>query len=262
MNYVGIPIAMLVMYVAQNIEARLGVAAAGWFAALPISFAVATASIAITNGEVNAAAVAVSAVGHVGPMIAYGMVFVNAAPRWGMLRGFAISAASYALISFCIAGLHPFVNVGIGILALAIGNWYQSRRPAAPLPSRAATRLQRWLSLLSAGAVVAILTVTNQYFGAALAGALGAFPVMSTTIAFAAAPREGAAHAVTVMAGVARSLPIYLTYGVVFAVAVTLASLPWAVVLAVVSALGIAALTRKRPARRELSEDDLITSEP
>lgn len=174
----------------------------------------------------------------------------------------AISVASYALASWLISGFNPAVNIGIGVIALVLGNIYQSRRPRAPRPSNPATRVQRLLSLGAAGLVVAIIAVTNQVAGPQLAGALGAFPVMSTTIAFSVAPREGVVNASTVMAGVARSLPIYLVYGLSFAIALSLTSTLWSVVISMLCSLIMAAIVLRRPNRKELTEDDLVTAEP
>ena len=77
MELVIIGIAVLTMFVAQRVEHRLGAAAAGWFATLPIAFAVAAVSIAIVNSPADAATAAFSAAGHIAPMITYAVTFTE-----------------------------------------------------------------------------------------------------------------------------------------------------------------------------------------
>jgi uncharacterized membrane protein (GlpM family) len=242
MAYLGVPIAVMTMFLAQRLEARLGAAAAGWFAALPIAFAVAGVTMAVTVSRSEASLVALSAAGHAGPMIAYGISFVWATTRLGTLRGFALAVGVYVAASVAILPILEPLRIGIGVVAIVIGNAFMSRRPRATNTGQAATS-QRILSLASAGLVVALITVANRYSGPDLAGALGAFPTMTTTIAVFLAYRCGIGNAGSVMSGMVKSLPIYLTFSLAFAFLIVRTTTPSATAGATGLALLAAMLT-------------------
>lgn len=262
MAYVGIPIAILTMFVAQRIERRLGPAAAGWFAALPIAFAVAAATIAATSSANDASEVALSAAGHIGPMSAYAVAFVWGTTRWGAVRGFCGAVVVYAFASIAIIPLSGVVRICVGIVALVLATAYMRRLPRAVRVGEPASKAQQLLSLSSAGLVVAVITIANAFAGPALAGTLGAFPTMSTTVALFLAHRVGVRNANSVMGGLVRSLPVYLAYCLSFAYLVTHLALTWSVVLATAVALLAAMATWRRVERRDISDNGVLYSEP
>ena len=237
-EYIGVPIAVLTMLLAQRIEGRIGAAAAGWVAALPIAFGVASATIAVTQNHIDASLIAMSAAGHVAPMVAYGAAFVWLTTRMGAVRGFLLATVVY------------------------VGGLYTARQPRAIRIGEAATRTQRLLSLGSAALVVAFITVTNQYSGPGLAGAIGAFPTMSTTIALFIAHRSEVRNANSVMGGMVKSLPIYLTYCLVFALLIVHTTVWWAVAGATAMVLVVATFTWTRVEREGLAENGGPYAEP
>jgi uncharacterized membrane protein (GlpM family) len=226
------------MFLAQRLEMRLGPAAAGWFAALPIAFGVATATIALTSSAENAALVSLSAVGHVGPMVAY------------------------AIASILVIPVPEIARVTLGVLAIALGTWFMSRQPRATHIAQAASTTQQMLSLASAGVVVGLITVADNVSGPDLAGALGAFPTMSTTIALFIAYRSGVRNANSVMRGLMKSLPIYVTYSLVFALLILNSSALWAIVGSVVLSLIVAMVTWRKVERTDITENGVLYSEP
>lgn len=262
MAYLGVPIAVVTMFLVQRIELRLGAAAAGWFAALPIAFAVAGVTIAVAGSRSDASLVALSAVGHAGPMIAYGMAFVWATPRLGVVRGFAGAAGVYVAASVAVLPIPEPVRIGIGVVAIVIGTGYMSRQPCAVRTLEAATTTQQILSLASAALVVALITVTNRYSGPDLAGAVGAFPTMTTTIALFLAHRSGVRNAGSVMSGMVKSLPIYVTFCLAFAFLI----MQTTTLLATTGATGLAllamTLTWRTVERAGPAEEGALLGEP
>jgi uncharacterized membrane protein (GlpM family) len=250
------------MYLAQRMELRLGAAAAGWFAALPIAFAVAGATIAVTGSPSDASLVALSAVGHVGPMIAYAVVFVGATRRLGAVRGFAVGAVVYVAASTAVLPIPEPVRVGTGAICIVLGTAFMARQPRPTLAGQAATATQRILSLASAGLVVALITLADQHAGPDLAGTIGAFPTMSTTIALFIAHRAGVRNAGSVMSGLLRSLPVYVTYCLAFAFLIMRTETLWAVTGATCLALLAAMVTWRTVERADLPENGVLLAEP
>jgi uncharacterized membrane protein (GlpM family) len=260
--FIGIPLAMLTMFLAQRLEHRLGPAAAGWFAALPISFAVASATIAVTESHGTASEIALSAAGHLGPQVAYAVAFVWAASRSGVVAGFVVGLVTYVAASLAIAPLPLVVRLVIGAMAIAAATMYMARQPRAERTGPAATSKQQVLALASAALVVALITLANQRWGPATAGTIGAFPTMSTTMAMFVAYRAGARNANAVMAGLVKSLPVYGVYCLVFAYLVEQVATVWAVAGAALLALLTAALTWRRLDTSGVTENGVLYSEP
>ncbi len=173
-EFIGVPIAVLTMLLAQRLAARVGATEAGWVAVIPA------------------------------PEIA---------------------------------------RIVIGVLAIFIGEFSMARQPRAIRTGGSPTRMHRMLPLGSAALVVAFITVANQYFGPGLAGAIGAFPTMTTTIALFIAHRFGVRHANSAMGGMVKSLPVYLTYCLVFALLILHTTVWWAVAGATALALVVARVT-------------------
>jgi len=261
-EYIGVPIAVLTMFLAQRMETRMGAAAAGWVAALPIAFGVASATIAVTRGHGDASLIALSAAGHVGPMVAFAIAFVWLTTRLGAVGGFVLAIFVYVAASVAVIQVPEVSRIVIGVLAIAAGALSMSRQPRAIRIGEAATGTQRLLSMGSAALVVGFITVANQYSGPGLAGAIGAFPTMSATMALFIAHRSGVRNANSVMGGMVKSLPIYLTYCLAFALLVPRTTVWWAVAGATALALVAAMLMWKRVERADMTENGAFCAEP
>ena len=262
MEFIGVPFAVLMMFFAQKLEQRMGAAAAGWFAALPIAFGVAAAAIAINGNASEASEAALSAAGHTGPMIAYAVGFVAFAARLGAVRGILLAAPIYLIASMLLRPAPVGICVIGGIIAIGAGTYFMSRKPRPVRSGGTSSTAQQVLSLTSAAVAVALITAANQVGGPTVAGAVGAFPVMTTTMALFIAHRSGSRYATFVMQGLVRSLPIYMTYCLVFAYSVTHIGLLWASAAATALALIAAALTWSRVAQVDCREDVTVYSEP
>ena len=85
---------------------------------------------------------------------------------------------------------------------------------------------------------------------------------MSTTIALFIAHRSGVRNANSVMGGMVKSLPIYLTYCLVFALLILHTTVVWAVAGATALALVAAMLTWTRVERADITENGVLYAEP
>jgi hypothetical protein len=220
---VSLLIAPLVMAAAVLIERRLGPSAAGWVAALPVSFAVSVAAVTLDAGTGTASTMALSAATHVPAQVVFGIVFAGVLLRRGLVLGATAGTLAYVGGSIVLAGIPaPLVVVAaIPVLALA-PRLMADARPRLGSPRRASATV---LTCASASLIVGASVVTSRLAGPEAAGAVLAFPTMSALLAATVVSHDGrraGAHALT---GLVRSLPCYLAFGVVVILAAPSAGL-------------------------------------
>jgi len=240
MIFVSLLIAPLVTAAAAVIERRLGPAAAGWVAALPIAFAVAVVTVSLDAGSGSASSMALSAATHVPAQVLFGLVFAGALMRRGLVVGVAAGSAAYVGGSALVADAPAVLVVAGAIPFLALApRLMVSGRPRSASPRRwSATAL----TCVAASAIVGAAVVTSRLAGPEAAGAVAAFPTMCTTLALTVVARDGrlaGAHALT---GLVRSLPGYLTFCVVVAFLAPTTGAA-AVVLGLLACLAVAGAT-------------------
>jgi hypothetical protein len=240
MVFVSLLIAPVVMVCAALAERRLGPSAAGWVAALPVSFAVAMVAVAIDNGDAPAATMAFSAAAHVPAQVAFAVIFAAVLMRRGPVAGLAAGAAGYVAASLLLADLPAALAVVLALPALAFG----PRLIVCDGPPAVSERT--WGSVATtcivASVVVATALITIRFAGPVTAGATAAFPTVSTTLAVAVARRHGRAAGAHALAGLVRSLPCYLTFCLVVVAAAPTVGLP-AIALALLACLAAGRLT-------------------
>jgi uncharacterized membrane protein (GlpM family) len=195
-------------------------------------------------------------------MVAFAIAFVWLTTRLGAVGGFVLAIFVYVAASVAVIQVPEVSRIVIGVLAIAAGALSMSRQPRAIRIGEAATGTQRLLSMGSAALVVGFITVANQYSGPGLAGAIGAFPTMSATMALFIAHRSGVRNANSVMGGMVKSLPIYLTYCLAFALLVPRTTVWWAVAGATALAVIAAILMWKRVERADMTENGAFCAEP
>lgn len=110
--------------------------------------------------------------------------------------------------------------------------------------------------------VVGLITMADQYSGPDLAGAVGSFPTMTTTIALFLAYRSGVHNAGSVMSGMVKSLPIYVTFCLAFASLIMRTTTLWATAGATGLALLAATLTWRTVERLGETADDVLVATP
>lgn len=215
MVFVSMFIAPAVVAAASATERRLGPSAGGWVAALPISLAVALAAVAVDAGEASAAAMALSAASHVPAQVLFAAAFVATLPR-GALLATAAGVLAYVAGALLLAQVPDTVAIvaAVPLLALATRTMVASpRRPgsAKPWSTTAAT-------CVGAATIVGVAVLATRLAGPTVAGAIAAFPTVSTSLALAVITHDGPAAGSYVLAGMVRSLPCYLTFCLLVAV--------------------------------------------
>jgi uncharacterized membrane protein YGL010W len=233
-------IAPVVMAAAVSIERRLGPSAAGWVAALPVSFAVAVVAVTLDAGTGTASTMALSAATHVPAQVMFGIVFAAVLTRRGLGLGTVAGAFAYVGGSIVLGGAPAALVVFSAIPALALApRLMPNARPRLGSPRRWQTTA---LTCASASFIVGATVVTSRLAGPEAAGAILAFPTMSGLVAITVVIRDGplaGAHALT---GLVRSLPCYLAFGLVVIVATPSIGLA-AIALGLVACLGAARAT-------------------
>jgi hypothetical protein len=240
MIFVSLLIAPLVMAAAAMIERRLGPAAAGWVAALPIAFAVAVVAVNFDAGSGSASKMALSAATHVPAQVFFGVVFAVVLIRRGLLAGVAAGTAAYLAGSLLVADAPALLVMASAIPVLALAPRLMiSGRPRTASPRRWSTTA---LTCVAASVIVGAAVVTSRLAGPQAAGAVAAFPTMCTTLALTVVTRDGrlaGAHALT---GLVRSLPCYLAFCLVVAL-VAPATGATAVLLGLLACVAVAGAT-------------------
>jgi hypothetical protein len=242
-------LAPIVMAAAVSIERRMGPSAAGWVAALPVSFAVAVVAVTLDAGTATASTMALSAATHVPAQVGFGVAFAAVLIRRGVALGTAAGALAYAGSSIALAGMPGALVVVSAIPVLALApRLMPVARPRLGSPRRASTTV---LTCASATLIVGATVVTSRLAGPEAAGTVLAFPTMSGLLAVSVVCRDGrlaGAHALT---GLVRSLPCYLAFGLAVILAAPSMGLA-AIALGLLACLTVARATwRGVPVARE-----------
>ena len=209
----ALPIAPLMLAATVLIERRLGPSAAGWIAALPVCFAVAVLAVTLDAGERTASTMALSAAAHVPAQVVFAAVFAAVLTRRGLLLGGAAGTLAYAACSLGIASVPNAVIVASAVPALALAPRLISHsRPRVGSPRGWPTTV---LTCAAGSMIVAVAVLTSRIAGPVAAGAVAAFPTMSTTLVAAVVTRDGPLAGAHALAGLIRGLPCYLTFSLV-----------------------------------------------
>ena len=217
MVFVTVLLAPVLMAAAALIGQRLGPSAAGWVVALPVSFATAVVAVTIDAGTRTASAMALSAATHVPAQIAFAVVFAAGLRRRGPRFGLAGGTLAYAACAVALAPVPDLLVLAYAVAALALA----PRLMAGGRP-RAGSR-RRWpaiaLTCLVAWIIVGAAVLISRIAGPQIAGAVVAFPSMSTALTVAVVNRDGPRAGAYALAGLVRSLPCYLGFCMVIVVA-------------------------------------------
>ena len=141
--------------------------------------------------------------------------------RRGLFLGATAGGTAYVACSILVANLPLLLSAGLAIAMLAVGPRLMPQRHLRPPSPRPA-----WSTALTCGAafvIVGAALLTSRLAGPELAGAVAAFPTMCLTFTVVVVNRDGRHAGVHALSGLVRSLPCYLTFCVVAAVATPLA---------------------------------------
>ena len=210
-------IAPLVVAIATMIERRLGPSAGGWVAALPIGFTVAVVAVMLDSGGHAAAELALSAAAHVPEQLCFAVVFALVMTRRGLRDGFLAGAATYVATAFVLAPVPPGLLIAASLPAFHLAA--RAIEDGRPRPGSPPRRITTAMMCAGSAVVVALAVMTSRLVDPATAGAVAAFPTVTSTLVVAVAARDGARAGAHVCAGLTRSLPCYLTFCLVLVVA-------------------------------------------
>lgn len=256
MDYLGILLAVLILFLAQRLEVRLGPAVGGWVAALPIVFGIAATTIALTKSPLSAATMSWSGAGQLAPMVIYALVIAFLAQRLVPLLAFIFGLISYVLSCLLVLLVQEPIRLLFGACVLGFGLYVFPRINKGAIVSEQQTKAKQGLTLASAAIYVAVIGLTNNVLGPELAGVVGAFPAMTTTLAVAAAIRQGSQAPGSVMEGMVRSLPIYFVYALLFGFLVVTVNVWIATATSLFVSLIVALATWKWLPKRALERND------
>jgi hypothetical protein len=203
-------LAPAVMAAVALVERRLGPSAAGWVAALPASFSVAVVAVALDAGGRAAGAMALSAGTHVPAQVLFAAVFAGVLRRRGLLPGAAAGTGAYVVGALALADVPAVLCVACAIPVLALAPRVMAHGRPRPASPRRWTRTA--LTCAVAPLFVAATLGTSRLAGPQIAGAVAAFPTISTLLAVAVVTRDGAPAGAHALTGLVRSLPCYLAF--------------------------------------------------
>ena len=252
-------IAPVVMAAAISVERRLGPSAAGWVAALPVSFAVAAVTVTLDAGTGTASTMALSAATHVPAQVMFAIVFAAVLTRRGLglgngRRGLRLCRRLDRPWRCTSRGRRGFRDPFASARAA-----FDAQRPATLGSPRCWQTTA--LTCASASFIVGATVVTSRLAGPEAAGAVLAVPTMSALLAITVVIRDGPLAGAHALAGLVRSLPCYLAFGLVVIVAAPSVGLA-AIALGLVACLGAAPGNLARRARRRAARAGAVNDVP
>lgn len=237
MVFVPLIAAPSLMFAVSAAERRFGPAVAGAMAAMPAALSIIVLAVGAELGADAGATLAASAAAHVVAQVAFALAFAAAVERRGGALGLLAGIAAFVGVSLLLTPLPTAVAIALGVPALLL---VPRPRAAAPGPVPAGRlRGATALGALAAVVMVGAALLTTELAGPAAAGAIGAFPALSTAFALLLVRTRSAQAAARALRGLISGLRAYL----VFCVTVALAAPALGVYTAVPLALGLCLAT-------------------
>jgi hypothetical protein len=160
--------------------------------------------------------------------------------RRGLIAGVAAGASAYVVCSVALADVPPVLAVTSAIPVLAFApRLMPAGRPRPGSPRRWPTTA---LTCGAASLIVGAVVITSRLAGPEAAGAVAALPTASATLAVLVVTRDGSPAGAHALTGLVRSLPCYMTFCLVVALAAPSAGLA-AIALGLVGCLAAARAT-------------------
>jgi hypothetical protein len=197
-----------VMFAATAAERRYGAAVAGLVGAAPVALAVVILSV----GD---GAVAMSAAAHVVAQVAFAVAFALVVVRRGAIVGAPAGAGAYAVVSAGVEFVPAAVATAAAFPALLLAPRLLPDHPRdrGLAPSHASSALGAAASVALVGSAL----TAAHYAGPEAAGAIGAFPAVSTAFALVLARSRGTRTAANALKGLTVGLRGYLAFCLVVA---------------------------------------------
>jgi hypothetical protein len=160
--------------------------------------------------------VAATAAAHVVAQTALAVVFAAVMARGGVRAGVLAGAAAFAGVSLLVTGVPAAVATAAAVPALLVAPRLMAAGAASPRRDGAARPGPAWtataLGAAVAFALVASALAAARFLGPAAAGTVGAFPAVSTALAFVIARTRGRHAAAGSLRGMTVGLRGYLAF--------------------------------------------------
>jgi hypothetical protein len=208
-----------VMVLATTVERRLGASAAGWLVAIPTTLPIAILAVGLEFGDRAGAILALSAAGNVGAQVAFAVAFASILRRNGAAAGLAAGAAAYSTAALALGQLPPALAATVAVPALLVGPGLIAPPPSGGATPSAHGGRDTSLACLAAVASVGGVLIAARLAGPATAGAIGAFPALSSALALVIVRTNGPGAAAGALRGLIKGLPGYLAFCVAVAAA-------------------------------------------
>jgi hypothetical protein len=227
------------MLAATAAERRFGPAVAGAMAAMPVALSVIVLAVGAELGRAAGATLAAGAAAHVVAQVAFALTFAAVITRRGPALGLLAGTGAFALVSLLVEPFPPALAIVAAVPVLLLGSaTIKASGPATAVKSERGSHVATALGATAAFVMVGASLLTADLAGPAAAGLIGAFPALSTALAFVLARSRSAEAAAGALRGLVGGLRAYL----VFCVTVAVATPALGVIVAVPLALAFCAM--------------------
>jgi hypothetical protein len=194
-------------------------------AAMPVALSIIVLAVGAELGRDAGATLAAAAAAHVVAQVAFALAFAAVLTRRGGPLGLLAGVAAFAFVSLLVETIPPALAIALALPALSIKGSDPSTLRSHQNPCSERNRIIKGSDPLSTalGAGAALVMVgaallTAEVAGPAAAGAIGAFPALSTAFALVLVRRRGELAAANALRGLVRGLRAYLVFCVTVAV--------------------------------------------
>jgi hypothetical protein len=215
------------MLATTAVERRFGPAVAGAMASMPVALSIIVLAVGVELGPDAGATLAASAAAHVVAQVAFALAFATLVERHGGARGLLAGVLAFATVSALVELIPTPLAIALALPTLAsIRGSDPSTRISRKSPCSERNRIVKGSdpSTIAVGAgaalgMVSVALATAELAGPAAAGAIGAFPALSTAFALVLVRTRGREAAARALRGLVSGLRAYLVFCLTAAVA-------------------------------------------
>lgn len=212
-----VPVSMVLV---SLVEQRWGPVVGGTVAAAPVTVMIGLLLVSSTSGSVVSADMAVAMSGYAPAQIGAAATIIAAVSRGGLVLALVAGTGVYGALAWLSLQLPSPVAIALSVAALAVALRHL-RPPSTPYststegaPSVCGPMAVR--AGVSLSTAIALYVVAAQV-GAAAAGAIGAYPVLTVTLCGFLYNTTGAAGVQQLFTGMVRGLPAFLVFVLLYA---------------------------------------------
>ena len=223
------------MIVVTFFERRWGPLVAGMVAAAPVAAMIGLLIVSVDLGAAAGREMGLRMAGYIPAQVAFGLAGALLVARLGALPSLSAGVVSYLLVTGLASVVPVWVAVCVSVVVLAAA----IKLVPDPEASGGSRMPSGWptFALRAGVALLAVLALTlaAHRFGPTVAGAIGAFPAFTATLALFVHAHAGALGVRSTLIGMVRGLTAYLAFVLAFGLAVTHAGAAMACAVGVVA---------------------------